>query len=355
MRLITLPNKTWGGTDVLGIEIAENVTANDGKPAFVNMGVHHAREWPAGEHAMEWAYELINGYKAGDARADEHRPQQPQHRRADRQPGRLQRLAQRPAIAGRRRPRRDRRRHRLHRRAPGRVPAQELPRRRHRDRGCPISVGLAENGVDPNRNYGQFWGGPGSDTNPPTQTYRGPAPFSEPESRNIQWLVSRNQVMTLITNHTTAGLVLRAPGLAAVGDPVDENRGYKALGDDMAKHNGYFSQKGFELYDTTGTTEDWSYNATGGYGFTFEIYCGAPNYVTGDCDDPAFHPRYAHDGQGVGRHEPAGRPRQRPGRRTRASTARATARRTTSPPRARSTRRATRSSRAPRPAGTRCG
>ena len=98
---------------------------------------------------------------------------------------------------------------------------------------------------------------------------------------------------TLITNHTTAGLVLRAPGLAAIGDPVDEHRGYKALGDAMAAQNGYFSQKSFELYDTTGTTEDWSYNATGGYGFTFELYCGAPNYETGDCDAPAFHPRYA--------------------------------------------------------------
>ena len=59
--------------------------------------------------------------------------------------------------------------------------------------------------MDPNRNYGTFWGGPGSDTNPLTQTYRGPGPFSEPESRNIKALVSRNQVMTLITNHTTAG------------------------------------------------------------------------------------------------------------------------------------------------------
>ena len=40
---------------MLGLEITENVTANDGKPAFLNMGVHHAREWPSGEHAMEWA------------------------------------------------------------------------------------------------------------------------------------------------------------------------------------------------------------------------------------------------------------------------------------------------------------
>ena len=35
---------------------------NDGKPIFANMGMHHAREWPAGEHAMEWAYDLLRNY-----------------------------------------------------------------------------------------------------------------------------------------------------------------------------------------------------------------------------------------------------------------------------------------------------
>ncbi|HYH87755.1 MAG TPA: M14 family zinc carboxypeptidase, partial [Solirubrobacteraceae bacterium] len=69
VRLITLPNKTWMGKDVLGIEITENVNRNDGKPAFLNMGLHHAREWPSGEHAMEWGIELINGFKSGDPRA----------------------------------------------------------------------------------------------------------------------------------------------------------------------------------------------------------------------------------------------------------------------------------------------
>ena len=41
----------------------------------------------------------------------------------------------------------------------------------------------------------------------------------------------------------------------------------------MAAENGYTSQHGYELYDTTGTTEDWSYYATGGLGYTFEIGC----------------------------------------------------------------------------------
>ena len=85
---------------------------------------------------------------------------------------------------------------------------------------------------------------------------------------------------TLITNHTFSGLVLRPPGLAAQGTTVDEPI-YKALGDKMAAENGYASQYGYELYDTTGTTEDWSYNATGGLGYTFEI------------GDLGFHPQFS--------------------------------------------------------------
>src|SRR3954453_6224915 len=49
----------------------------------------------------------------------------------------------------------------------------------------------------------------------------------------------------------------------------------------MAAQNGYSSQYGYQLYDTTGTTEDWSYNATGGLGFKFEL------------GGPGFHPPYA--------------------------------------------------------------
>ena len=75
---------------------------------------------------------------------------------------------------------------------------------------------------------------------------------------------------TLITNHTFSNLVLRPPGIQAQGLTPDEPI-YKALGDAMAAENGYASQLSYQLYDTTGTTEDWSYYATGGLGFTFEI------------------------------------------------------------------------------------
>ncbi len=52
----------------MGIEITRTSTSRTASPGFLNMGVHHAREWPAGENAMEWAYELVNGFKAGDPR-----------------------------------------------------------------------------------------------------------------------------------------------------------------------------------------------------------------------------------------------------------------------------------------------
>lgn len=300
VRTFVMPNKTWLGKDVMGLEVAKDVTAEDGRPAFFNMGVHHAREWPAGEMPMEWAYELVNSFKAGDARAVKVMTESrslivpivnPDGFEASRTAGQLSAInmgAGNPeavpdtaylvagATTGGE-----------YRRKNCRLPDNSEAG------NCLTSAGIAEPGVDPNRNYGGLWGGPGADADDvSSQTYRGPGPFSEPETRNIQSVVSTNQVMSLLTNHTTAALVLRAPGLASLGDPVDENKGYKALGDAMAKETGYFSQNGFELYDTTGTTEDWSYNATGGFGFTIEIYCGAPDYETGDCADPAFHPTF---------------------------------------------------------------
>jgi len=68
VKPITLNHETYEGRPVEGIEITTNPGARDGKPVFLQMGVHHAREWPSSEHAMEWAYDLILGYRKGDAR-----------------------------------------------------------------------------------------------------------------------------------------------------------------------------------------------------------------------------------------------------------------------------------------------
>jgi hypothetical protein len=291
VRPITLKHATYEGRSVEGIEIATNPNARDGRPVFLQMGVHHAREWPSGEHAMEWAYELITGYRRGDARVRRLVSTtrtivipivNPDGFNASREAGELYLRGDGASddadgdgevsdpefiLAAAAHPNEYRRKN-------CRFPAGDGGSCAQTD------TGIFGPGVDPNRNYGAFWGGPGADTtNPLTQTYAGPGPFSEPESQNVRELVSSRQVTTLITNHTFSGLVLRPPGLAEQGTTVDEPI-YKALGDRMASENGYKSQYGYELYDTSGTTEDWSYNATGGLGFTFEI------------GDIGFHPPF---------------------------------------------------------------
>jgi murein tripeptide amidase MpaA len=287
VRPVTLAHTSLEGRPVEGIEIAKDVDADDGRPVFLQMGVHHAREWPSGEHAIEFGFDLLNNR---DATAVQF---------ADRTVNVKDLLENARTIVV---PIVNPDGFNLSREAPtdlqqGSVqPAGSLAYKR---KNCRIEDGLipapgqcgtspATRGVDPNRNYGQFWGGPGASGSPTNETYWGAAPFSEPEIQNVRELVSQRHVVALITNHTYSDLVLRPPGLKSQGEPFDEDGYYKPLGDAMAAQNGYASQYGYELYDTTGTTEDWTYAATGGLGFTFEIGKGEGVSLTG----AGFHPFY---------------------------------------------------------------
>ena len=74
----------------------------------------------------------------------------------------------------------------------------------------------------------------------------------------------------LFTNHTFSGLILRPPG-TSVNGPAPDEQGLRQLGDAMAKETRYLSQFSYQLYDTTGTTDDYIYDGLGGYSYTAEI------------------------------------------------------------------------------------
>ncbi|WP_100499645.1 M14 family zinc carboxypeptidase [Geodermatophilus chilensis] len=280
-----LPHRSLDGRPVYGVEIGRDVRGPDtGLPTFVMLGVHHAREWPSGEHAMEFAVDLVENYGT-DRRitdlVDRARVVVVPVVNVDgfhlsRTDGGLVDLR---AVDG-----------------GGTASILATPGNAYKRKNCRVvdgqdtpdgscvlgatSPGGYGVGVDPNRNYGGYWGGPGASDLFADPTYRGAAAFSEPETQNVRELVSGRHVTTLITNHTFSNLVLRPGGVAPdqvapsegipLGDPYDEGA-LKELGDAMAAQNGYTSQHAWELYDTTGSTEDWSYNATGGFGYTFEI------------------------------------------------------------------------------------
>lgn len=273
VRPITLHNRTTEGRLVRGIEITTQPNQlGDGKPVFLLMGAHHAREWPSVEHAMEYAYDLLESYTGGgDPRAE--------------------RIVEgsRTIVVPVVNP------DGFHvSRSAVRIGDFSLFDYEMKRKTCSISentpaqytVGSCDDnpagrlrGTDPNRNYPGFWGGPGASTEWSSDTYRGDSPGSEPEVDNVRRLVSNRQVVSLISLHTYSNLVLRPPGVAATGEPVDEPL-YEALGARLAGPNGYTNQPSYQLYDTTGSTEDWTYWIAGGLGFTFEI------------GTLGFHPRY---------------------------------------------------------------
>jgi hypothetical protein len=308
VKLISLSQKSLEGRVVVGVEIAQNVNVEDGKPVMMQLGVHHAREWPAGEHPMEWAYELVKGYGKDEritglvnkTRTVVVPIVNPDgfnlSREAPVDPGNAGAMADLPPEVDSQLPISDPT-YTAVLLAAGPTGNFAYKRRNCRVKdGAVPAPGECENtdniglGTDPNRNYGAFWGGPGASVELTDETYRGGGPFSEPETQNIRDLISHRQVTTLITNHTFSGLVLRPPGIKSEGAQPDE-QALKALGDAMASNNGYQSIPGYGLYDTTGTTEDWSYQATGGYGYTFEI---GPD---------EFHPPFA---EAVAEYEGAG-------------------------------------------------
>jgi hypothetical protein len=274
-RPLTLRNRTVLGEKIRGLEIstgADNI--RDGKPVFLLMGAHHAREWPSSENAMEFGFDLLQSYRSKDPRALRIMQQS--------------RLIVVPVVNvdG----------FQISRNADPGDPEDDFDTFDYemKRKNCSISENTPEQyrtgtcednqagrlrGTDLNRNYPGFWGGGGASTNWSSDTYRGDGPGSEPESDAVRQLISERAVTMMISNHTYSNLVLRAPAIAATGKAPDEPA-LKEIGDSMAAENGYTSQASYQLYDTSGSTEDWSYWITGGYGYTFEI---GPD---------GFHPAY---------------------------------------------------------------
>ena len=273
IRPVTLPERSWQGRPIQGIEIAQDVRArDDGRPVYFVMGAHHAREWPSAEIAMEFARFLAQGYGQNDnitsllqrerivivpiVNVDGFISSRSAfdlgdqfYANGDPDTGSTVTLGEAAANGGNFAYRR--------KNCDGEVPSPAFP--------CELQYG-----VDPNRNYGEGWGGPGASTTQNTQTYRGSGPWSEPETQAVHEYSQQHQITALLTLHNFASLVLRPPSLERKGKAPDEDR-LKQLGDQMAADTGYTSQFGWQLYDTSGTTEDWNYAAAGTYGYTIEL------------------------------------------------------------------------------------
>lgn len=277
VRLIELPHATHEGRTVVGLEIARKVKERDGRPILYVDGVHHAREWPSGEYPMIFAHYLIENAskdKSVDRLLTKGRvvivpvvnPDGFDYSRSSPLGAQATVDSAHGAACG--------------------IAHCEAYWRKNRRSYTGLTMPAAQKnpdayGVDPNRNYSYKWGGPGSSNSTlpiADQTYRGPAPQSEPETQNVQDLILSTGATAIITNHTYSRLVLRPWG--DTRDDAPDEAYLKSLGARMAKAmGGYQNIKGIELYITTGTMSEWGYGTLGIPSYTFE-------------HGRAFHPPY---------------------------------------------------------------
>ncbi len=131
-------------------------------------------------------------------------------------------------------------------------------------------------GVDLNRNWGFEWGGPGSDGNPDSITYRGTAPFSEPESLALRNFIAANENIVAHNDfHAYSQLHLYPWGFTDE-DPPDIDL-FEMAGDGMEDASAINGETyvagtiGQILYLASGNAADWSYGAEGVFAFTTEL------------------------------------------------------------------------------------
>ncbi|RZQ61627.1 M14 family metallopeptidase [Amycolatopsis suaedae] len=148
-------------------------------------------------------------------------------------------------------------------------------------------------GTDLNRNWEYKWGCcGGSSGNTGSETYRGPSPFSAPETRAVSNFVNSRrvggaqQIKTHIDFHTYSELVLwpygytyndTAPGMTAA-----EAQRFQQVGRQMAATNNYTPQQSSDLYITDGSVNDWMWFNHKILSYTFEMYPRGSN--------PGFYP-----------------------------------------------------------------
>ena len=138
-------------------------------------------------------------------------------------------------------------------------------------------------GTDLNRNWGYRWGCcGGSSGSTSSETYRGSAAFSAPETQVVRDFVNsrvvggKQQITVAIDFHTYQELVLWPYGYTYTDIPADmtqdDHAVLVAMGQAMAATNGYTPEQASDLYITDGTINDWLYGVHRILNYTFEMY-----------------------------------------------------------------------------------
>ncbi len=135
-------------------------------------------------------------------------------------------------------------------------------------------------GVDLNRNWSYEWGGDGSSGSTSSDIYRGPTPFSEPETAAIRDYTTAmgGRLAGAIDYHSFSQLVLWPFGYEENAvTPEPDRTFYDNLATEMSDvilqvEGAYYDPiQGWLLYPAAGVADDWFYGDRGAWSLTIEL------------------------------------------------------------------------------------
>ncbi|WP_435612010.1 M14 family zinc carboxypeptidase [Streptomyces sp. bgisy159] len=240
--------KTVKGQDILALKLTKNARrAEDGsKPAVLYLSNQHAREWITPEMTRRLMHHYIDNYKTDK---------------------RIKRLVDTTELW-----------FVISANPDGydytfQDSTTRLWRKNLRDNNGDGVLSTGD-GVDLNRNFAYKWAydDEGSSPDPASQTYRGPGPASEPETRALDAFERRIGFRYAINYHSAAELLLYGVGWQVATDTPDDVL-YKALAGtpDNPAVPGYHPQVSSELYTTNGEADGHAANVNGIAMFTPEM------------------------------------------------------------------------------------
>lgn len=132
-------------------------------------------------------------------------------------------------------------------------------------------------GVDPNRNYGYKWGYDeiGSSSMTSSSTYRGPSPFSEPETQAIRSLKETEGYDVSLSFHSYGNIIFYPWSFDDGFTPDHEIHAKMASVISAQSGYNYGNTELMDFYPANGEFDDWNYAGLGdeqrSFGLTFEV------------------------------------------------------------------------------------
>lgn len=265
VRVVSI-GKSYEGRDIWAAKISDNVVRDEAEPEVVFDALHHAREHMTVEQALYLLHLLADGWGADVALTSIVKYREIWIVFALNPDGGEYDLT---GPAGPRGPYRAWRKNRQ------------------------PNAGSGYVGTDLNRNYDYRWGCCGGSSGVTSSiTYRGPAPFSAPETRVMRDFINSRivggiqQITSHITFHTNGELILWPYGYTFTDVPIDmtsdDHQTFMTWARGQGARNGYTAQQSSQLYITDGDQIDWMYGRHRIFSFTWELYPPETATVWGD-------------------------------------------------------------------------